>query len=189
MSGISKYSFTGSPKPEFIKPDNSEFCYAKEVKYAASVDEAKSVVDKIMGNLASVESDLRSLLVPISELANNWNNCIIVDNTGLKYVGDEVGHGVNNAISSINDGIAQCDKIFSKYSSTIDEINSYMELLSSNNEAYSKLEEKRNSLQDKISNASDDIKSQLQNELSYDNNLLSKYKEIDYTTCGKWVDL
>ena len=112
---------------------------------AATVSDAKFIIDNVFQNMHELLVDLSMIRGNISDLAANWNKFLTVNNKKSEFV---IVEDLFNDISSIEDGISngkeKCDQFLDEYSKIISEINIYINELITNYEEYKKLIDKRN---------------------------------------------
>lgn len=199
MAMMKNYEVTSGGGPTFNKPACSvSYPYSSDTKNAADISSVWDYIDGILSSISSLSNDFESIKSKIKSLEDNWNNCIIMNGTGTKYVYvDDINGDITNFSSKCESGKGEVDGIFSEFSETITEINEYMDLLKENYQSYKNLQNNLISASSELSALSisnnNSISatriSALNSTIASLKNKMKDYQEItSIDSCGKWVE-
>lgn len=191
MSSINNYILSQNKGPIFNCPNNSQCRYAKVDYQAASIDDASDIINSTLNNISSLIPDLDNIKNQIIDLSNTWNNFIKLDDQGLECVFlDDVNKDISSVADSLDSGKTECNNLLEQFSTTINEINNYINLLNDNYTAYTQLESERSNAFKNMRNANLTKEERERYSEIYRDvcNKLSNYVELkNFDDLGRWV--
>lgn len=181
--------------PIFEPPRVTGIPYSdKEMPRAASVDDAKTVVDGVMSNISNLNMLITDLESKLQELILLWNKCIIIDDKPLEIVPEEdLNKEIKNLKDTCTNGKEECDSILNSYTQSIDEINQYLQMLANNYAEYKELLRQESIYANAVAiarNSSPQSNEYIENNkrLARTRQELSRYVNVkDVTDYGVWV--
>lgn len=192
MSSIKYYILNDNKGPIFDIPNDIQNCCAKIDYHAASINDARDLIDSTLNKISSLSPDLDLIKSQIESLGENWNNYAKIDDNAIESIFlEDLNKDINSIVDSFENGKSQCDIMLDSFNETINEINSCIDTLNSNYDTYDKLGKEAATYFRKMRNLDLTEEERLEYINLYNETMkkISNYRQINnFSDLGKWVE-